>query len=120
MIAALSGEGLYRIPNFVTEGVGALSVNSASLIDTSFTLPGSHPAVGRAPAPTTANVTSPGGVALDQQGNIYVTDMTNGIPNLYQMNVTQGIRKLWRRPDPHGRRRAGSRSVQYRQRAFEL
>ena len=91
VIAALSGEGLYRIPNFVTNGVGALSVNSASLIDTSFTLPGSASCGGPGACTTTTNVTSPGGVALDQQGNIYVTDMTNAIPNLYQMNVTQGF-----------------------------
>lgn len=97
VIAALSGEGLYRIPNFVTNGVGALSVNSASLIDTSFTLlsPSSPTAPGFCGGPgactITTNVTSPGGVALDQQGNIYVTDMTNGTPNLYQMNVTKGF-----------------------------
>ena len=91
VIAALSGEGLYRIPNIVTEGVGALSVNSASLIDTSFTLPGSLSCGGPGACTDTVNVTSPAGVALDQQGNIYVTDMTNGIPNLYQMNVVQGF-----------------------------
>ena len=91
VIAALSGEGLYRIPNIVTNGVGALSVNSASLIDTSFTLPGNSSCGGPGACTITTNVTSPGGVALDQQGNIYVTDMTNGIPNLYQMNVTQGF-----------------------------
>jgi hypothetical protein len=95
VIAALSKEGLYRIPNFVTNGVGALSVNSASLIDTAFTLlsPSSTTAPGYCGGPgactITTNVTSPGGVALDQQGNIYVTDTTNG-PNLYQMNVTKG------------------------------
>jgi hypothetical protein len=97
VIAALSSEGLYRIPNIVTNGVGALSVNSASLIDTSFTLlsPSSPTAPGFCGGPgactITTNVTSPGGVALDQQGNIYVTDMTNGIPNLYQMNITKGF-----------------------------
>jgi len=96
VIAALSGEGLYRIPNFVTNGIGALSVNSASLIDTSFTLPSpsSTSAPGYCGGPgactITTNVTSPGGVALDQEGNIYVTDMTNG-PNLYQMNVVKGF-----------------------------
>jgi len=94
VIAALSGEGLYRIPNFVTYGVGALSVNSASLIDTTVTLTdpsicgGVSGALGACTA--TVNVTSPEGVALDQQGNIYVTDMTNG-PNLYQMNVVSGF-----------------------------
>ena len=91
VIAALSGEGLYRIPNFVTNGVGALSMNSASLIDTSFTLLGNSSCGGPGACTITTNVTSPGGVALDQQGNIYVTDMTNGIPNLYQMNVTKGF-----------------------------
>ena len=91
VIAALSGEGLYRIPNIVTNGVGALSVNSASLIDTSFTLPGSSSCGGPGACTSTTNVTSPAGVALDQQGNIYVTDVTNGIPNLYQMNVTKGF-----------------------------
>jgi len=91
VIAALSGEGLYRIPNFVTNGTGALSVNSASLIDTSFTLPGPASCGGPGACTSTVNVTSPEGVALDQQGNIYVTDMTNGIPNLYQMNVVQGF-----------------------------
>ena len=91
VIAALSGEGLYRIPNIVTNGVGVLSVNSASLIDTSFTLPGSSSCGGPGACTTTTNVTSPAGVALDQQGNIYVTDMTSGIPNLYQMNVTKGF-----------------------------
>jgi hypothetical protein len=97
VIAALSGEGLFRIPNFVTNGVGALSVNSASLIDTSFTLlsPSSTTAPGFCGGPgactITTNVTSPGGVALDQQGNIYVTDMTGGLPNLYEMNVVNGF-----------------------------
>jgi sugar lactone lactonase YvrE len=97
VIAALSGEGLYRIPNIVTNGVGALSVNSASLIDTSFTLlsPSSPTAPGFCGGPgactITTYVTSPVGVALDQQGNIYVTDMTSGTPNLYQMNVTKGF-----------------------------
>ena len=91
VIAALSGEGLYRIPNIVTNGVGTLSVNSASLIDTSFTLPGSSSCGGPGACTTTTYVTSPAGVALDQQGNIYVTDMTSGIPNLYQMNVTKGF-----------------------------
>ena len=98
VIAALSGEGLYRIPNFVNaEDVGVLSVNSASLIDTSFTLvsPSSPTAPefcgGPGACTITTNVTAPGGVALDQQGNIYVTDMTNGIPNLYQMNVVKGF-----------------------------
>ncbi len=90
VIAALSGEGLYRIPNIVTNGVGALSVNSASLIDTSFTLLGNSSCGGPGACTITTNVTSPRGVALDQQGNIYVTDMTNG-PNLYQMNVTEGF-----------------------------
>ena len=91
VIAALSGEGLYRIPYIVSAGVGALSVNSASLIDTSFTLPGSSSCGGPGACITTTNVTSPAGVALDGQGNIYVTDMTNGIPNLYQMNVVKGF-----------------------------
>ena len=91
VIAAISGQGLYRIPNLVTEGVGALSVNSASLIDTSFTLLGSASCGGPGACTDTTNVTAPAGVALDQQGNIYVTDMTNGIPNLYQMNVVQGF-----------------------------
>ena len=91
VIAALSGEGLYRIPNFVTNGVGTLRVNSASLIDTSFTLLGNSTCGGPGACTITTNVTAPGGVALDQQGNIYVTDMTNGIPNLYQMNVTKGF-----------------------------
>ena len=91
MIAALSGEGLYRIPNIISEGVGTLSVNSASLIDTSFTLPGGSSCGGPGACTNTINVTSPAGVALDQEGNIYVTDMTGGIPNLYQMNVTKGF-----------------------------
>jgi Bacterial Ig-like domain (group 3) len=91
LIAALNGEGLYRIPNFVTNGVGALSVNSASLIDTSFTLPGSASCGGPGACTNTTDVTSPEGVALDQRGNIYVTDMTNGTPNLYEMNVVNGF-----------------------------
>ena len=90
VIAALNNEGLYRIPFFVTEGVGAFSVNSASLIDTSVSVPGSS--AGTPPLSSynvyTTNITNPNGVALDQQGNIYVTDIdpTNG-PNLYQLNV---------------------------------
>jgi hypothetical protein len=98
VIASLSGQGLYRIPNFVNaESVFALSVDSASLIDTSFTLisPSSPSAPtycgGPGACSITTNVISPGGVALDQQGNIYVTDMTNNIPNLYQMNVVNGF-----------------------------
>ncbi len=92
VIVALSGQGLYRIPNFVTNGIGALSVNSASLIDTSVNVPGSSS--GTPPLNSynvyTTNITNPNGVALDQQGNIYVTDMTNG-PNLYELNVVQGF-----------------------------
>jgi hypothetical protein len=96
VIAAIDKQGLYRIPNFVTNGVAALSVNSASLIDTSFSLisPSSSSSPlfcgGPGACSITTNVTTPGGVALDQQGNIYVTDTTNG-PNLYQMNVTEGF-----------------------------
>jgi hypothetical protein len=96
VIAAISKQGLYRIPNFVINGVGALSVNSASLIDTGFTLisPSSSSSPlfcgGAGACSLTTNVTTPGGVALDQEGNIYVTDTTNG-PNLYQMNVTEGF-----------------------------
>ncbi len=91
VIAALNGEGLYRIPNFVSEGVGTLNQNSASLIDTSFTLLGNSSCGGPGACTITTNVTSPAGVSLDQQGNIYVTDMTNGIPNLYEMNVVKGF-----------------------------
>jgi hypothetical protein len=35
---------------------------------------------------TTTSITSPNGISVDQTGNLYVTDMTNG-PNLYQLNV---------------------------------
>ena len=90
VIAALNGEGLYRIPYIVSNGVGGLSVNSASLIDTSVNVPG--PSGGTPPyrSYTTyaVNIVNPNGVALDQQGNIYVTDIdaTAG-PNLYQLNV---------------------------------
>ena len=96
VIAALSGEGLYRIPNFVTQGVGALSVNSASLIDTSVNLAGSSAINPVCNCPdnsfstTAVSIVNPNGVALDQQGNIYVTDMTNG-PNLYELNVVKGF-----------------------------
>ena len=94
VIAALNNEGLYRIPNIINEGVGALSVNSASLIDTSVSVPGSS--AGTPPLSSynvyATNITNPNGVALDQQGNIYVTDIdpTNG-PNLYQLNVVKGF-----------------------------
>ncbi|MGA7340040.1 MAG: Ig-like domain repeat protein [Terracidiphilus sp.] len=94
VIAALNNEGLYRIPNIIAEGVGTLSVNSASLIDTSVSVPGSS--AGTPPLSSynvyTTNITNPNGVALDQQGNIYVTDIdpTNG-PNLYQLNVVNGF-----------------------------
>jgi hypothetical protein len=76
VIVAQSG-GMLRIP-FIN---GALSANSAGPLDNSVAVPGT---------PTTAvpalNITSPKGVALDQSGNLYVTDMTNG-PNLYQLSV---------------------------------
>ncbi len=98
LIASIGQQGLYRIPNFLNGlGVGSLSVNSASLIDTSFTLlsPSSASAPtycgGPGACSSTVNVISPGGVALDQEGNIYVADMTNNVPNLYEMNVTQGF-----------------------------
>jgi Bacterial Ig-like domain (group 3) len=90
VIAALTDEGLYRIPYIVTGGVGGLSVNSASLIDTSVNVPGSS--AGTPPLSSynvySTNIVNPTSVALDQQGNIYVTDIdpTAG-PNLYELSV---------------------------------
>jgi hypothetical protein len=100
VIAAITGQGLYRIPYIVptsSGSSGAFSLSSASLIDTSFTLPStsnsSSPSYCGGPAACidTTNVTSPFGVALDQQGNIYVSDMTGGTPNLYEFDVTEGF-----------------------------
>ncbi|HTV82994.1 MAG TPA: Ig-like domain repeat protein [Acidobacteriaceae bacterium] len=33
-------------------------------------------------------LTAPQGVAIDNQGNLYVTDMTGGTPNLFELNTT--------------------------------
>jgi sugar lactone lactonase YvrE len=62
VIVTQSG-GILRIPSIG----GVLSVNSAGPLDTS--------------------VAAPNGVALDQQGNLYVTDMTGGTPNLFELSV---------------------------------
>ncbi|MGH9607053.1 MAG: Ig-like domain repeat protein [Terracidiphilus sp.] len=94
VIAALSGEGLYRIPYTTTNGVGSLQVNSASLIDTTVDLPGSSAINPVCNCPdnsyntAAATIEDPEGVALDQQGDIYVAniDPTAG-PSLYELNV---------------------------------
>lgn len=41
-------------------------------------------------APVDSALTAPQGVAVDNQGNLYATDMTGGTPNLYQLNTTTG------------------------------
>jgi len=55
--------GILHIPSIG----GTFSVNSAGPLDTS--------------------IAAPNGVALDQQGNLYVTDMTGGTPNLFELSV---------------------------------
>lgn len=39
-------------------------------------------------APVDAAATAPNGVAIDNQGNLYVSDMTGGTPNLFEVNTT--------------------------------
>lgn len=56
--------GILRIPSLG----GSFTVNDAVAIDTV--------------------LTDPQGVALDSQGNLYVTDMTGGTPNLFGLNTT--------------------------------
>jgi hypothetical protein len=56
--------GILRIPSLA----GSFTVNDATAVDTA--------------------VTAPNGVAIDNQGNLYVTDMTGGTPNLYEVNTT--------------------------------
>ncbi|MGP8250482.1 MAG: Ig-like domain repeat protein [Terracidiphilus sp.] len=71
VIVAQSG-GILRIPSID----GTLTVNSAGpLEDSVFTPTG------------TTSILAPNSVALDQQGNLYVTDMTDGTPNLFEFNV---------------------------------
>ena len=55
--------GILHIPSIG----GVLSINSAGPLDTS--------------------ITAPNSVALDQQGNLYVSDMTGGTPNLFELSV---------------------------------
>jgi hypothetical protein len=76
VIAAQSG-GLYRVPAFS----GAIQTTSAGPLDNSVDVPSSSTT-----EVTATGITSPSSVAVDQTGNLYVTDMTNG-PNLYQLNV---------------------------------
>ena len=76
VIVAESG-GMLRIP-FIN---GSLQVNSIGPLDTSVPVPSTSTT-----SVATTSITSPNGVALDQQGNLYVTDTTNG-PNLYQLSV---------------------------------
>ncbi len=63
--------GILRIPSIG----GTLTFNSAGPIASTVPLP----------------VTAPDGVALDQQGNLYVSDMTGGVPNLFELAVTGSI-----------------------------
>jgi sugar lactone lactonase YvrE len=62
--------GILRIPYQVTSTSSGLSIANE------IQLPGT----------VTEPISKPNGVALDQNGNIYVTDMTNG-PNLYELAV---------------------------------
>ncbi len=62
VIVAESG-GIVRIPSIG----GTLNIDSAGPLDTSLAVPN--------------------GVALDQQGNLYATDMTGGTPNLFELSV---------------------------------
>ncbi len=62
VIVAESG-GILRIPSIG----GTLSFNSAG--------------------PLAPSIAVPNGVALDQQGNLYATDMTGGTPNLFELSV---------------------------------
>ncbi|MGB6133435.1 MAG: Ig-like domain repeat protein [Acidobacteriaceae bacterium] len=56
--------GILRIPSLA----GSFTVNDAVAVDTV--------------------LTDPQGVALDNQGNLYVADMTGGTPNLFELNTT--------------------------------
>jgi sugar lactone lactonase YvrE len=62
--------GILRIPYVVTSTSSGLNISDESPLGTTITPP----------------ITQPNGVALDQHGNLYVTDMTNG-PNLYELAV---------------------------------
>ena len=70
VIVSQSG-GLLRIPSIS----GTLQVNSAG------------PVAGNLATP----ITAPNGVALDQSGNLYVSDMTGGTPNLFELAVNGSI-----------------------------
>ncbi len=76
-VIVAEGGGMLRIPFFN----GGLNKNSAGPLDTSVDVPSSSTT-----SVATVSITSPNGVALDQEGNLYVIDMTNG-PNLYQLAV---------------------------------
>jgi sugar lactone lactonase YvrE len=76
VIVSQSG-GLYRVPAIS----GVLTANSAGPLDISVDVPSTSTT-----EITTTSITSPNGISVDQTGNLYVTDMTNG-PNLYQLNV---------------------------------
>ena len=80
VIVAQNG-GLLRIPSLG----GTLNANSAGPLDTSVDVPSNA-----TDSVASVSITSPTGVALDQQGNLYVGDTTNG-PNLYQLNVVNGF-----------------------------
>ena len=80
VIVAQNG-GLLRVPSVA----GTLNANNASPLDTSVDIPSSSTT-----EVATVSITSPTGVALDQQGNLYVSDTTSGA-NLYELNVVNGF-----------------------------
>jgi sugar lactone lactonase YvrE len=80
VIVSQSG-GILRIPLLTTGTGSSLSFNDAISLDPTFT----------APNGVVSPVTAPNGVALDQQGNLYVSDMTGGTPNLYEFAVLGAV-----------------------------
>lgn len=70
VIVSQSG-GILRIPYLTTTTGSGLSINNEGPLDSA--------------------IQSPNGVALDQSGNLYVSDMTGGTPNLYEFAVTGAV-----------------------------
>jgi sugar lactone lactonase YvrE len=83
-----------ELPITLTGPVTGLAVDASGSVDVTQsggilhipTIAGAFSANSAGPIAATT-ITAPNGVALDQQGNLYVTDMTGGTVNLFELSV---------------------------------